>query len=309
MADRSWRHLRDMSHAEHLPHQSSCLHLMASAGNPFIGAGFTETNRDAWSRTDGHFRRMPLNAPLKIGYTGGTGQSILIHVQEGQEKQPWIARPDWAREQKIRSIAAQPLIFNKQILGVLGVFSRNQISEPEFTWLRAFADQVAVAITTARNADQLRALLDINNALITHRSWDSLLHAVTGALRRAVSLDGCALSLYLPDQDVFRLMAVEAVPSSDYFVAGREFGRAEDSVGWVFEHQQPLVYRDLEQEQRYANEARLAAEGMRSYCAVPLIVRSNCIGVLSVVSRKAGQYSTAHADFLRENREPGRACG
>ena len=288
-------HMRSMC-----PDQSSCLHLMASAGNPFIGAGFTETNPDAWSRTDGHFRRMPLNAPLKIGYAGGTGQSVLIHIQEGQEKQPWIARPDWAREQKIRSVAAQPLIFNKQILGVLGVFSRNQINEPEFTWLRAFADQVAVAITTARNADQLRALLDINNALITHRSWDSLLHAVSGALQRAVSLDGCALSLYLPDKDVFRVMAVEAVPSSDYFVAGRELKRADNSLGWVFEHQQPLVHRDLEQEQQYANERRLAAEGMRSYCAVPLIVSSNCIGVLSVVSRKAGQYSTAHVDFLRE---------
>jgi formate hydrogenlyase transcriptional activator len=282
------------------PDQNSCLHLMASAGNPFIEAGSAEANADAWSRTDGHFRRMPLNAPLKIGYAGGTGESVLIHIQEGQEKQPWIARPDWVREQKIRTIAAQPLIFSKQILGVLGVFSRNPISEPEFTWLRAFADQVAVAITTARNADQLRALLDISNALITHRSWDSLLHAVSGALQRAVSVDGCALSLYLPDQDVFRLMAVEAVPSSDYFVAGRELKRAENSIGWVFEHQQPLVHRDLEQEQHYANERRLAAEGMRSYCAVPLIVSSNCIGVLSVVSRKAGQYSTAHVDFLRE---------
>jgi formate hydrogenlyase transcriptional activator len=282
------------------PDQSSCLHLMASAGNPFIEAGSGQMHSDAWSRTDGHFRRMPLNAPLKIGYAGGTGESVLIHIQEGQEKQPWIARPDWVREQKIRSIAAQPLIFNKQILGVLGVFSRNPISEPEFTWLRAFAGQVAVAITTARNADQLRALLDISNALITHRSWDSLLHAVSEALQRAVSVDGCAFSLYLPDQDVFRLMAVEAVPSSDYFVTGRELKRAESNVGWVFEHRQPLVYRDLEQELQYANERRLVAEGMRSYCAVPLIVSSNCIGVLSVVSRKAGQYSTAHVNFLRE---------
>jgi formate hydrogenlyase transcriptional activator len=95
-------------------------------------------------------------------------------------------------------------------------------------------------------------------------------------------------------------MAVEAVPISDYFVMGREFKRAENSIGWVFEHRQPLVHRDLEQELQYENERRLAAEGMRSYCAVPLIVRSNCIGVLSVVSRKAGQYSTAHVDFLSE---------
>jgi|GEM_PF-1788802 len=83
------------------PDQSSCLHLMASAGNPFIEAGSAEANADAWSRTNGHFCRMPLNAPLKIGYAGGTGQSVLIHIQEGHEKQPWIARPDWVWEQRL----------------------------------------------------------------------------------------------------------------------------------------------------------------------------------------------------------------
>src|SRR5262245_62959348 len=132
------------------PDHSSCLHFIASAGNAFLEAGAAEANGYASSRTDGQFRRMPLNAPLKIGYAGGTGQSVLMHIQEGQEKQPWIARPDWVREQKIRTIAAQPLIFNKQILGVLGVFSRNQIREPEFTWLSALADQVVVAIKTGR---------------------------------------------------------------------------------------------------------------------------------------------------------------
>jgi signal transduction protein with GAF and PtsI domain len=116
-----------------------------------------------------HWRPFSQNAikrSVEDWIRSGTGQSVLIHIQEGQEKQPWIARPDWVTEQKIRSIAAQPLIFNKQILGVLGVFSRNPISAPEFTWLRAFADQVAVAITTARNADQLRALLGESREVI-----------------------------------------------------------------------------------------------------------------------------------------------
>ena len=222
------------------PDQNSCLHLVASAGNPLIQPGSGDTDVDRWSGIDGHFRRMPLNAPLKIGYAGGTGQPVLIHIEEGREKQPWIARPDWVREQKIRSIAAQPLIFNKQILGVLGVFSRSRINEPEFAWLRAFADQVAVAITTARNAEQLRALLDINNALITHRSWESLLRSISEALRRAISLDGCALALYSPDLDGFRLMAVEAVPSSDYFVPGRELSRTENSLGGSLNTSGPL---------------------------------------------------------------------
>src|SRR5262245_65959756 len=102
---------------------------------------------------------MPLNAPLKIGYAGGTGQSVLMHIQEGQEKQPWIARTDWAREQKIRTIAAQPLIFNKQILGVRGVFSRNLINETEFIWLLAWSALAASEIPYGPNAHPLPALV------------------------------------------------------------------------------------------------------------------------------------------------------
>ena len=73
------------------PDQNSCLHLMASAGNPFIEAGSAEANADAWSRTDGHFRRMPLNAPLKIGYAGG-GTEAAEARNKGDR---FVDRGDW----------------------------------------------------------------------------------------------------------------------------------------------------------------------------------------------------------------------
>lgn len=282
------------------PEQSRCLHLVASCGNPLRLSDSSNGSADRWSGTDGHFRRMPLNAPLRIGYAGGTGQAVLIHLPEGQEKQRWIARPDWIKEQSIRSIAAQPLIFDKRILGVLAVFSRDLMTEREFAWLRAFADQAAVAITTVRNAGQLRALLDLNNALIGHLSQESLLRAVSEALHRAVSFDWIAIALYTPEKDVFRWIAVEGLPTSDYFQPGQEVDRLENSVGWVFEQQLPLVRRDLEKEQQYANERRLAAEGMRSHCVVPLITRGSCIGVLAVASGKTALYSETEVDLLRE---------
>ena len=86
---------------------------------------------------------------------------------------------------------------------------------------------------------------------------------------------------------------------SDYFQPGLEVDHTETSAGWVFDHQQPLR-RNLEEEQPFANETRLYAEGLRSLCAVPLILRGKCIGILSVVSRKMDQYSEADAQFLQE---------
>lgn len=52
---------------------------------------------------------------------------------------------------------------------------------------------------------------------------------------------------------------------SDYFQAGLAVSRAENSAGWVFDHQQPLC-RDLEKKRQLPNEQRLWAEGLRARC-------------------------------------------
>ena len=87
---------------------------------------------------------------------------------------------------------------------------------------------------------------------------------------------------------------------SDYFRAGLEDSRSETCASWVFDHQRPLLRRDLEKEGQYANERRLVAEGIQSMCAFPLVLQGKCIGTLSVVSRERDRYSDEDAEFLQE---------
>jgi formate hydrogenlyase transcriptional activator len=149
-------------------------------------------------------------------------------------------------------------------------------------------------------ADRLRTLLEINNAIITNLSRDALLGSIAEALRRIVPFDRAALTLYQPESDTFRFMAIEGGSVSGYFRPGLEIESKQNSVGWVFHHQRPIVRRDLEREQEFDNERRLAAEGMRSHCVVPMIVRGKSIGTLNVASGARDQYSEADAKFLQD---------
>jgi formate hydrogenlyase transcriptional activator len=150
-----------------------------------------------------------------------------------------------------------------------------------------------------RKSEQLnRSLLDINNAIITNLTEEALLRSISAAVRTSIPFDRCAITLYAPETDTLRFLAVEGALRSDYFQAGLEVSRGETSAGWVFDHQQPLR-RNLEEEQQYPNERRLWAEGLRSLCIVPLILREKSIGTLSVVSR-GGPYSEEDAQFLQE---------
>ncbi|MBS1791275.1 MAG: sigma 54-interacting transcriptional regulator [Acidobacteria bacterium] len=139
------------------PDQTECLHLMASAGKP------SNPGAEDWSRLDGDFRRFPLGI-RKIGQIGATGIPILL--ADTQQESNWIARPNWARSEGIQSFAGQPLNFRGEILGVLAVFSRQQLQPQEFTWLRMFADHAAVALANSRaftEIEQLREQLRLEN--------------------------------------------------------------------------------------------------------------------------------------------------
>jgi formate hydrogenlyase transcriptional activator len=151
-----------------------------------------------------------------------------------------------------------------------------------------------------RKSERLkRSLLDINNAIITNLTEEALLRSISEVVRPCIPFDRCAITLYTQETDTIRFLAVQGALHSDYFQPGREEGRTETSVGWVFDHQLPLR-RNLEQEQEFANEKRLWAEGLRSLCIVPLILRGKCIGTLSVVSRGKDAYSEEDAQFLQE---------
>jgi formate hydrogenlyase transcriptional activator len=151
-----------------------------------------------------------------------------------------------------------------------------------------------------KSEEKNRILLQVNNAIITNLTQQTLLRSVSEALHPLISFDRCAITLYVPERDSFRFLALEGELLSDYFHTGLELSGNETCGRWVFDHQRPLVRRDLSKEQEYLNERRLAAEGIQSMCVVPLVLQAKCIGLLSIVSQQQDRYSDEDALFLQE---------
>jgi hypothetical protein len=63
---------------------------------------------------------------------------------------------------------------------------------------------------------------------------------------------------------------------------------------------EPSWRRDLQKEIEFQIEQQNVIEGIRSYCAVPLIVRGESLGVMIILSSQKNCYSTEHAAFLQE---------
>src|SRR5271170_1389896 len=166
--------------------------------------------------------------------------------------------------------------------------------------LHDIEDRKRAEAALRKSEERNRSLLQINNAIITNLTQQALLHSISETLHSVISFDRCAITLYQPERDSFRFLAVEGELLSDYFRTGLEFSHNETCGSWVFDHQKPLVRRDLEKEQQYPNERRLVTEGIQSMCVVPLTLQGKCIGLLSVVSQQRDRYSDEDAVFLQE---------
>ena len=92
----------------------------------------------------------------KIGRVAKTGEPLLLPGLRGDEE--WIADPKWMKRESIRTVAAQPLVFRGEVLGVLAIFDKGVLGDEDFQWLRVFADHAAVSIANARAFEEIASL-------------------------------------------------------------------------------------------------------------------------------------------------------
>ena len=152
------------------PGQEQCLHLTASEGRNLNG-------EKAWSNIDGRFGRFPIGV-RKVGHVAQSGEAIHLHDLLTTESS-WIADRDWIHAEKINGLAAHPLKFQDDILGVIAVFSRKNINPESFEWLRVFAEQASIAIANARafeEIDKLRSQLKEENEYLREEISEATPH-------------------------------------------------------------------------------------------------------------------------------------
>lgn len=151
-----------------------------------------------------------------------------------------------------------------------------------------------------RTIAKYSTILEVNRVAITEPSLDEIFEGTSAAVRNVLPYDRMGLSLYTPEHKALRLTAATGQGSASFYQVGIMLDCEETHHGWVFQNQKPIVRRNLVNELEFQAEQYNVQEGIRSYCAVPLIVRSESIGVIIVLSSHRNNYSDAHAGFLQQ---------
>jgi formate hydrogenlyase transcriptional activator len=184
--------------------------------------------------------------------------------------------------------------------------------------MQQVAKQVAVAVDNVlheegaraaqgqltRERDRVRLLLEVNNAVVSHLTLDDLFPAVSACLRRVIQHDGSALVLLDEANRRYRVHLLQFAQNQSFIEEGDV---ASDSAkcpsGMAIATRQPAFFteealRDLCSESPVAR--RLIAEGVKTFCSVPLLCRDRILGALNLGRYREDAFNAEDVELLIE---------
>src|SRR3990172_2879005 len=122
-----------------------------------------------YTHINGPHGRVPVGK-FKIGMIAEERRPHMTNEVVGD---PRVGDQEWARKEGLVAFAGYPLIVQDQLVGVMAMFSRNQLAETAMNSLGSVADIVALGIerkrteaSLARYSEELTALNTASNTLM-----------------------------------------------------------------------------------------------------------------------------------------------
>jgi formate hydrogenlyase transcriptional activator len=192
-------------------------------------------------------------------------------------------------------------------LGVFGVNrdTVNPFSEEEISFLELIGRVVAFALDDGLNLrraqhqnDQLQLLLDLTNRITSNLRPRDLLRAIAANIREVMHAD--AVTVVLPDvaSEKFRVLAMD-FPHGKGVVKEELLITPSPAVMKALDTLKPVVINTWESNELSPDSSDLvAAEGIKTFCNIPLVNRGRALGILSILRTTETPFSPADVDFL-----------
>ena len=192
-------------------------------------------------------------------------------------------------------------------MGVFGIIrdTVNPFSEEEISFLGLIGRVVAFALDDGLNLrraqhqnDQLQLLLNLTNRVTSNLELRDLLRAVAANIREVIHAEGVIVSLQDAASEKFRVFAVD-FPHGKGVLKEELLVRPSTAVKKALETLRPVVSHICDGNELVSGASDIVvAEGLRTYCAIPLVNRGRALGILSILRTTEAPFSQEDINFL-----------
>ncbi len=177
-------------------------------------------------------------------------------------------------------------------------------SEGDLAFLAAIVQQISAGLRNAwlfaktqRQVEAVQSVAEAARVVVSSLDLNHILTHIMGEVTSRLKTEAAALLLLDAVREELEFAAV-AGPASEGLV-GVRMPMGQGIVGWVAEHNEPLLVPDVSQDPRFFKGLdKDTATTTQSVLCVPLRTRDQLIGVVEVINKKRGQFSLADQQLL-----------
>jgi formate hydrogenlyase transcriptional activator len=149
-----------------------------------------------------------------------------------------------------------------------------------------------------RKRDQLRALVEVSEAVASHGDLTALFRDLARRLPAAVPFEVIALFLHDPDKNVMRVHML-GTADADRIPPGLEVQMNDSYSGLVFQTQEPLIVSHAVADNRFTTSQTILREiGVESFCVLPLTTIVRRLGAIGFGSLSPMAFGDEEMEFL-----------
>jgi formate hydrogenlyase transcriptional activator len=244
-----------------------------------------------------------------------TRQPYYVADLERDTRYP-VIREMLARH-RIQSFCILPLYTAQRDLGSLsfGSMHKDACSPEDIEFMQQVARPVAVAVDNAlhseataayeaqlsRERDRLRALLEINNAVVSCLDSKQLFQAISAALRGTFGQEYASLLIYDAEAKVLRLQMLDFPDGAGVIREDTVIQLDNSPAGHVFRTREARIFTPEEVRETWPTVSDVfVREGLRSICCAPLITPSTVLGTLNLGSRTENFFTGGDLQYFSQ---------
>jgi len=254
-----------------------------------------EATGDAGAQLKRSGFKLGIGSKSIVGFVAGNGEQLIVNdTTRDATYYPNPLLPD------TRAEAALPLRVGDHIVGVLDVQSTSPyaFAEDNLRTLQILADQLGIAVVntelfaeTQEHLAQHRLLHHITTTAASGTTLDEALESAVNGLQ--VTLGGDRVTILLADREK-KILEVKAAVGYAPEIFELKVPVGNGVTGWVAAHRRSLRVNNVKEDTRYIE----GSINTRSELAIPMIYRSELLGVLNVESEQLNAYTESDEELL-----------
>lgn len=241
------------------------------------------------------------------GITGWVArESKPVAIAENAYQDKRFKGFDVLPEDKYEAFLSAPIIYKRKAIGVVNVQHRksHEYSSGTIDLIALIAKQIGGVIKHAglyedahKKALQFESLQQVSESISSQNYLDEILDLIV--LVTAKMLDSKICSIMLLDNKGNELI-MKATQSLSKEYTKKPNIKVDDSIsGDVIKQKKPIAVYDVTKDERYRFRDIAKKEELTSLLAVPMVVKENAIGVISVYTKNPHKFNDEEIKILQ----------